>query len=118
MIVRHLDHHRQQISAARLAVGVEVEAVVDAALQRLLQHEIERTKVGQCVARDGPARELAELLLHGVGGDLALDQRVVLGAIGDERHGLRVALVAGAAVREVEQLDLRHSGLDELPSAA
>jgi predicted TIM-barrel fold metal-dependent hydrolase len=99
-----VDLHLEQRVRQRLAVRVERERRGDAAGKRMTEHELQRMQPRQLVAAHLAFADAGEMRAHGVRGNVAHEQRVVLGTIGDQGQDRRVAFVARAAVREVIQL--------------
>ena len=57
-----------------LAVDVEVEAGIDAALEHLVDDEVERVQVRQLITGDGGRAAVAEQVVDALGGDLLADE--------------------------------------------
>ena len=95
----------QQDERQRLAVAVEAEACVDAALQHVVEHEVEGAELGQVVAHHARGLAMREGLGDPLGGDLARDGRVVRRIPADQRDVEPVALVAGPRIGDLVELD-------------
>src|SRR4051812_1198673 len=48
---RHLELHLEQDESERLAVAIEVERAVDAAVEHIVDHEVHRVELWQHIAR-------------------------------------------------------------------
>src|SRR5690606_6830544 len=97
---RDTDRERQPEEGERLAVAVEVERIVDAALQDVIDDEVERPQARQLVALHAARPPVPEERGDAFDGDLLADQREVGLVVGDHAHVQAVALVAGAAMRD------------------
>src|SRR5512147_503200 len=72
---RHLDDQFEQQVRQRLAVAVEVQGVVDAAVQHVVDDEVHRLQPGQQVARHCGGPPVCELACHRGLRDLLDEQR-------------------------------------------
>jgi hypothetical protein len=105
-----LDLEAEHKKAPRLAVRVEVEGFVDAALKRLVHHEVERAQMIERETLHGPLQQLRKLRLEPLGRELRLDCVIVLGLVGVDRDVRPVALVARARMRNLAQHHPPHHG--------
>src|SRR5690606_32094432 len=110
---RNPQHHGQDEEGMGLAVAVEVERIVDPALEDIVDHEVQGPQPRQFVALDMARLPLREELRHAFYGDLFADQRVEGLVVGDHADIEAEALVAGAPVRDLVQWQF-----DELDHAA
>src|SRR5213075_3440911 len=94
----------QQSGAEALPVRVEGERGGYAARQRTLAHELQRMQVGQLESAHFAESDPGQMLPHCAGRHLLAQEQKVLRTIGDDGEDRRIALVAGAAVRELVQL--------------
>src|SRR5262249_19219907 len=92
--VRYL--HLEQRRAQRLAVRIERQRPRHAAAERLMQDEVEGADAGQLVALGGPTRNVGEMRLHTLGGDVFGKEGVVARLVGDHRDVGHISLVAAA----------------------
>src|SRR5690606_3269962 len=79
------------------------------AAERAVQQEVERVEVRQLETLDVALHHRPEVRLHALRGELLAQQRVMLGFVCDDAHIGGVTLVAGAGVRQVDQLDAAHT---------
>src|SRR5262249_35172826 len=100
---RHLDFQAEEQERGRLAVRIQAEGLVDAAVEPPLQHEVHRVQPGHHVPPYCGWRAVAEQLCDAVLGHLSEQQGENLGAVGDHADVERVALVPSAAVGEAVQ---------------
>src|SRR5215207_9539865 len=105
LVAGQVDLHPEERRREGLALRVGHERERAAAAQGLVQEEVERAEVGQLEALDAAMHDPAEVLLDALGRDLAYEHRVELFAQRDEADVGRVALVARARVRELQQFD-------------
>ena len=89
---------------------VEAERRVDAALERILHDEVEAVQMVQLVAHHGTLQQFGKRRLDALSGQLRLNQQIITGIIGPDRDVRGVALVAGAGMGNLVQLDFaRHA---------
>jgi hypothetical protein len=88
---------------------VEGEGRVDAALERIVDDEIESGEVGQDVANDAACSPIREQRADPRLRDLVKKHRPGLGMVGDDADVEPVAFVAGPPVRDPVQGQPRHS---------
>lgn len=98
-----MEAKRKQAKAEAFAVGIDAQGAGDAVLGTAMEDEVERLQAGDAVARDG---------LGEVGGkkcgdtrdcELVNEQRIVLGAVGDDGDVDETAFVSGACVGDLAQ---------------
>jgi TRAP transporter 4TM/12TM fusion protein len=99
-----LDLHFEQRGGQRFSVRVDGERRRDAAVERVVAHELQRAELRKLVAADLTAHDAVQVLRDRGGRHPPCQQRIVGGAIGNQRQDRRVAFVAGPTVREVIQL--------------
>ena len=85
----------------RLAVHVEVQRIVHAAVEHIVQNEIHSGQLRQQVTRHSAGFTVGEVGANALLGRLFYQRRVVLGAIGNQADVDLVALVAGARMRQL-----------------
>src|SRR5262245_38349206 len=102
-ISRDLDFEAEQQEGERLAVRVQPEGFVDAAVEHALQHEVHRVELRQHVTPDGGWGAVAEHKGDARLGHLLDQEREDLGTEGDHTDVEGVPLVPGAAVGEAVQ---------------
>src|ERR1035437_2868936 len=91
----------EQEIAERLAVRVQIERAVDAALERVLHDEVEAAQVLDHVTRDLAADKVREGLLDVLSRERAFQQRKILGLVSPHINIRGIAFVAGARMRDV-----------------
>jgi hypothetical protein len=104
----HGQRQREQVERQRLAVHVQIERVVDAAVQHVVQHEVHGADLGQQVALHAAGRAVGEVLQHPLLGHLFDQQGVVGRVVGNHADVDAVALVAGARMGQLVKLDVWH----------
>jgi hypothetical protein len=92
-------------------VRIERERRRDAAVERPGAHELQRTQARQLVAPDLAQDDALQMSPDRIDGHALGQQRIILRPVRDQRQDRRVALVAGAAVRELMQLGHRATTL-------
>src|SRR5687768_1551959 len=97
------DRQGQQRRAESLAVRVERERAGHAATEGTFEHEVERAESRELVPGHAAAHDSGEVRLHAFGRHVTFEQRVVGRIERDHRDVRRVALVAGARVRDVAE---------------
>src|SRR5262245_43556610 len=102
-ISRYLDFEAEHQEGERLAVRVQPEGFVHAAVEHALQHEVQRVELRQHVTPDGGWGAVAERLGDAGLGHLLDQERESLGAVGDHTDVEGVPLVPGPAVGEAVQ---------------
>src|SRR5450759_912851 len=91
----------EQEIAERLAMRVQIERGVDAALERVLHDEVEAAQMRQLVARDLAADQVRKSPLDALSRQRLLEQFEVLGLVSPDIEVRCVAFVAGARMRDV-----------------
>src|SRR6185503_10187019 len=94
----------------RLAVTVEAEAGIDAALEHVVEHEVEGGELGQVVADDFRRLTRGEDLRDALGSQCTCDRGIIARIAADHGEIEPVALVAGAGIDDVVQLNASHAG--------
>jgi hypothetical protein len=107
----HAHGHGQQVERQGLAVHVEIERVVDAAVEHLVEHEVHAGERRQQVAQHLRRLAVGEVLGDALRRDLLDQQRVVLGFVGEQADVGAIALVAGARMGDLAQHDIAVTGL-------
>src|SRR5450631_1305113 len=91
----------EQEIAERLAVRVQIERGIDAALERVLHDEIEAVEVREFVTRHLAADEVRKSPLDALSRQRAFQQFVILRLVGPDIDVRSVAFVAGTRMRDV-----------------
>lgn len=88
-------------------MGVERKRSSDAVGKRPAKDEIQGSQLRQRVALYRAIDEVLEVSGNAFGGDFLIEQSEVFVAVGNERDGYDVSLVAGARVSELMQKHFR-----------
>src|SRR5579859_4401319 len=96
-----INGHEEDGAGQRLAEGVQAEGAGGAAVQRIIQDEVERLNIVELVAHNLAPHERAKMALDTRGGGLRFQFGVGGGCAGDEADVGDVAFVALAAIGEV-----------------
>ena len=91
----------EQEIAERLAVRVQIERGVDAALERVLHDEVEAAQMRQLVARDLAANQVRKSSLDALSRERAFQQLEIFGLVSPDIDVRCVAFVAGARMGDV-----------------
>jgi hypothetical protein len=101
--VVELDLEAEHEIAPGLAVGVEVQGLVDPALERLVHHEVQAAQMGQLVAPDRAAQQPPELAAQPLRRELRPHRLEVAHLVHPDTDVRAVALVACARMRDLAQ---------------
>src|SRR5699024_2120003 len=106
--VLYMDLHPHDGAAHAFAQAVQPQAHGSTAAQSVLHHKIEAAQAGHVITGDVALDHAAKISFELFGGDLPLNDLVVLGLAGKDANVAGVALVAAAAVGDIVQVDLSH----------
>src|SRR5438445_5565584 len=101
--VGDVDLQAEDERAVGLAEGIGAQGAGGAAVERLVEDEVEGAHVGDLVAVDGAADESAEVGTNSLGGQLAHECRVQGVGGGEDGDVGEVALVTAARLGDVAQ---------------
>jgi nucleoside-diphosphate-sugar epimerase len=93
----------KQMKRKRLAMHIQIQRVIDAAVEYVVEHEVHRGELWQQVPHDMTRLAIRKLLRDSLGRYLLNQQVVVTRVVRDQADIGAIALVAGARMRDFAQ---------------